>query len=255
MRRLRPIDMHAHIQADIAAADLMELGSLVFAATRSLDEASQVLSRSEPWTIWGVGCHPGLTGAQKAFDHDRFANLIQRTSYVSEVGLDGKSRVPMHTQLATFNAILDIVQANPRIVSIHSYAATEQVLGCLTARPIRGAVLHWWLGDADQTRRAVGLGCYFSINASMLQRPELFDRLPLDRLLPETDHPFGDRAAGKGRRPGLTEDVELAIARGHGIDSDVVRSHMWRNLSGLVDTTHTGSQMPRQARVELAALT
>ena len=35
-----------------------------------------------------------------------------------------------------------------------------------------GIILHWWLGDAQQTRRAVDLGCYFSVNASSVRRKD-----------------------------------------------------------------------------------
>lgn len=254
VRRLPSIDMHAHIEADIAAADLLELGSLVFAATRSLDEATTVLDRSDPWTIWGVGCHPGLVGVQKVFDPARFAALITRMPYVSEVGLDGSSRVQMDMQRATFDAILTALQDAPRIASIHSYDATEAVLDCLTARPIQGAVLHWWLGDAQKTQRAIDLGCYFSINASMLRRTELLDVLPLDRVLAETDHPFGDRSVRRGRRPGNVDDVEQAIARVHGLDQEAVRQQTWRNLAELVRLARCGMLLPRPVRVTLAAV-
>lgn len=254
MSRLPPIDVHAHIKADIAAADLVELRSLVFAATRSLDEAEQALRRADPWTVWGVGCHPGLVGVQKAFDPARFAELVAKTPYVSEVGLDGTSRVPMDTQRAIFEAILAVLHVNPRITSIHSYDATEAVLDCLTARPIQGAVLHWWLGDEEQTRQAVELGCYFSINASMLRRPELLDGLPLDRLLTETDHPFGDRSSGRGRRPGYVDDVERAFAQLHGLDQEELRRALWRNLAELVRLTRCGRLLPRPVRVTLAAV-
>lgn len=254
MRRLLSIDLHAHIEADIAPTDLLELGSLVFAVTRSLDEADRALDRSDPWTIWGVGCHPGLVGAQKAFTSDRFAKLLSRTAYVSEVGLDGTSRVPLETQHATFAAILTAVQATPRITSIHSYAATDAVLDCLTDRPIQGAVLHWWLGDREQTKRAVELGCYFSINASMLRHPELIRLLPPDRLFAETDHPFGDRSGGRGRRPGNVDSVEAAIARVHELDQDATRQLMWQNLAALVRSVKSGSLLPREVRVALAAV-
>jgi TatD DNase family protein len=254
MRRLPPIDMHAHIELDISPGDLLELGSLVFAATRSLDEAERALKRSDPWTIWGVGCHPGLVGVQKAFDETRFANLITRTPYVGEVGLDGKSRVPMDTQRTTLDAILSALHESPRLTSIHSFAATDAVLECLTARPICGAVLHWWLGDREQTARAIGLGCYFSVNASMLRRPDLLASLPLDRVLAETDHPFGDRSGGRGSRPGRVEDVERALARVHGVEPDDVRREMWRNLAELVRSTKCGVLLPRPARVALAAV-
>lgn len=253
-RHLPPIDLHAHIELGIAAADLLDLRSLVFAAARSLDEAEQALRRSDPWTVWGVGCHPGLVGAQKAFHPARFAELIAKTPYVSEVGLDGTSRVPLGTQRTTFETILTALQANQRITSIHSYGATETVLDCLATRPIQGAVLHWWLGDAKQTQRAIELDCYFSINASMLRRADLLDRLPLDRLLTETDHPFGRLPRDRGRRPGHVDDVERALAQLHGLDQDELRHALWRNLAELARLTRCGMLLPRQARVTLAAI-
>jgi TatD DNase family protein len=122
------------------------------------------------------------------------------------------------------------------------------------ARPIQGAVLHWWLGDTKQTQRAIELGCYFSVNASMLRRSDLLDCLPLDRLLTETDHPFGDRSSGRGRRPGNVDDVEQALARLHGLDPADVRRVMWRNLTELVRLTRCGMLLPRPVRVTLAAI-
>lgn len=254
MKRLPPIDLHAHIEADISASDLIELGALIFAATRSLDEAEQALRRSDPWTVWGVGCHPGLVGAQKSFDRDHFADLITRTAYVSEIGLDGKSRVPMDIQRTTFRAMLQVLQTTPRITSIHSFSATGDALDCLAAYPIDAAVLHWWLGDAEQTQRAVELGCFFSINAAMLLRPEVVSRLPLDRLLTETDHPFGDRSGGRDRRPGEVGDVERATARLHGLEPDEVRRILWRNFGKLTHRARCGGLLPRPVRVTLAAV-
>lgn len=254
MRRLASIDLHTHIQADIAAGDLLELRSLIFAATRSLDEAEQALRRADGWTVWGVGCHPGLVRVQKAFDPGRFADLASRTPYVSEVGLDGSSRVPMGIQRATFEGILTELQAAPRITSVHSFGATEAVLDCLEARPLQGIVLHWWLGDAAQTQQAIELGCYFSVNAAMLRRRDLIDQLPSNRVLTETDHPFGDRPTGRARRPGNTDDVERSLGRLHGLEEDEVRLLMWRNLATLVRETRCGSLLPRAVRVTLAAL-
>ena len=254
MRALPPIDLHAHIDTDIAPADLIDLGSLVFAATRSLDEAEQALPRNDPWTIWGVGCHPGLVRAQKSFTTERFRDLIARTASVSEVGLDGTSRVPMPTQQATFDSILAVLRTTHRIVSIHNYAATEAVLECLAAQPIRGAILHWWLGDQQQTRRALEMGCYFSVNISMAKELDLIKYIPIDRVLTETDHPFGDRKAGPGRRPGHVDDVEMALARTYKIEPKELRRQVWRNLADIVASTGCGSMLPRSIRISLAAM-
>jgi hypothetical protein len=71
----------------------------------------------------------------------------------------------------------------------------------------------------------------------------------------ETDHPFGDRSGGRGRRPGNVNQVEAAIARLHGLDQEQVRRIMWQNLATLVRVTRCGSLLPRTVRLTLAALT
>jgi TatD DNase family protein len=246
------LDLHAHVDPDIDPAELGCLG-VIFVATRSLDEADAATQRQDEQTIWGVGCHPGLVGAHKAFSPDRFAELITRTAFVSEVGLDGKSRVPMRTQEATLGSILSVLDGSPRITSLHSYQASEQIIVALEARPIAGAVLHWWLGNESQTRRALELGCFFSVNASSVRRTDLLDLIPLDRLLTETDHPFGDRRGGRGARPGFVKSVEVALARQHGATVGDVRVAMWRNLARLVSETKSAHLLPRAVRRQLLA--
>jgi TatD DNase family protein len=254
MSGLPALDLHAHLMTNIGARDIAELGALVFAATRSLDEFEETLSRRDEWAVWGVGCHPGLVSAQRAFDADRFAKLIQRTPLVSEVGLDGKARTPMELQRLNFRSMLGVLADDPRIASIHSAAAVLEVLEELEAHPIRGAVLHWWTGSAEQTAQALGLGCYFSVNAASVRKMDQLDSIPLDRLLSETDHPFGDRYSGSDQRPGNVDQVELALARLHGMSKADIRLQMWRNLRALLSETKTSSQLPRSSRVTLLAV-
>lgn len=245
MRRLPPLDTHAHVALDIAPLELEKLGAVVLIATRSLDEFAQVRTRSDRASVWGVGCHPGLVGAQRGFDHDRFTALIQSTPYVAEVGLDGASRVPQATQRTTFEAVVRTLETSPRIVSIHSYQATVPVLEVLRASRLRtGVVLHWWLGTPEQTREAVALGCYFSVNYSMTRSPELLAAIPRNRLLLETDHPSGDRFSPPPRRPGRIEAVEARIARTLGVATDVVRGAGWKNFAALVDDTGIARLLP-----------
>jgi TatD DNase family protein len=200
-----------------------------------------------------VGCHPSLVGAHTAFNVNRFARLIERTAFVSEVGLDGKSRVPMSTQQATLDAILSTLQRTPRVTSLHSFEASEEVLRALESRPIKGAVLHWWLGDMAQTRRAVDLGCFFSVNASSVRRSDLLDVIPLDRVLTETDHPFGDRWGEGQARPGGVADVERILAGHYGVSDAELRSAMWANLGRLAALAGCADSMPWAIRVGIAS--
>jgi TatD DNase family protein len=254
MRTLSPVDMHAHVDTRIAPEDAEALQALIFAATRSLDETERALRRDDPGIIWGAGCHPGLPDAQEQFDSGRFARLITKTAYVSEIGIDGTSPVPMRTQRQTLDSVLGILQSAPRIASVHSYSATAEVLENLAARPGAGTVLHWWRGTEEQTQRAAVLGCYFSVNPAMARYPDILRLIPPERLLTETDHPFGDRAVRVRAQPGNVTVAERAISRVHGISHDEIRLTIWRNLLGLVTTVGCGLLLPRGVRLILASV-
>ena len=254
MTRLLSLDLHAHVDPRISPADLLDLRAVVFAATRSLDEAESAMKRRDDRTVWGVGCHPALAQAHSGFDISRFAGLIDLTAFVSEIGLDGRSRVSMEQQKETLRAVFSTLQTKPRIASIHSYAATHDVLEELEARPIKGAVLHWWLGDQAQTRRAIEMGCFFSVNAAMLQKDANIEQIPIHRLFTETDHPFGDKRSGINARPGALNNVEAALARHFGISAASLRLALWGNLRTLVKDVNCASFMPRGVRAQLAAL-
>ncbi|MEU5090659.1 TatD family hydrolase [Streptomyces sp. NPDC021356] len=250
---LPPLDLHAHIDTSVPADDLTGLGAVVFAATRSLTEAARAVQRHDDRIIWGVGAHPGLARSHTGFDPNTFTQLIDHTPLVSEIGLDGKSRVPLENQQITLRNVLDVLARTPRIASIHSYAACEQVLDELERSPAPGMVLHWWLGDPEQTARAVRLGCYFSVNASAARKTALLQTIPLDRVLTETDHPFGDRSSAQPL-PGNVTAVEQTLARHHRTTPRDIRQTVWHNLAALVRDTRCAPLLSRRVRSHLASL-
>ena len=252
--RLPPLDLHAHINTKTSAADLERLGAVVFAATRSLAEYESVRPRRDQVTIWGVGCHPGVVQAQQDFEAERFAALLVSTPFVSEIGLDRRSKMPPVEQERVFTSILEAMRGMPRIASIHSAGMTERVLDALERTPIRGAVLHWWRGTPAQTARAVEIGCWFSVNAAGARSPADIATIPLDRLLTETDHPSGDRESPAPRQPGAVTDVEQSLAVVYGVPATTIRKQVWANFAQLVQETGTLALLPRpvQRMVEAA---
>lgn len=251
--RFPALDLHAHIDATIAPAELTPFTGIVFAASRTFAESQTALQRRDPRVIWGAGCHPGLARNHTTFDADRFEGLVQRTPYVSEIGLDGSSKGGLDRQIVTLESILTILQRHPRITSIHSQGARDETLICLERLPIRGAILHWWLGNPEQTQKAVELGCYFSMNLKAMKRVDSVGTIPLERMLPETDHPFGDSISRQPRIPGNTSTVETAIGKHYGMNQGQIRSAMWSNLSRLVRQVECGRLMSRSVLRYLAA--
>ncbi len=245
MRELPPLDTHAHVSTDVSVADLERLGSVVLIATRSLADYDKVTGRRDLVSVWGVGCHPSLVGVQRDFDPREFARALENTAYVAEVGLDGDSRVPLEKQEETLRAVLGLVDRLPRIVSLHSYKATGRLITLLSEYGDRdGRILHWWLGDESETKRALELGCFFSINYSMIRSGDGWQSIPLNRLFIETDHPSGDRFSATPRQPGRVQPVEAAIAKHHGISMQKVRRQIWENFSDMVSATKTRALLP-----------
>jgi TatD DNase family protein len=253
MSRLPPLDLHAHIDPTINEDDLHDLEAVVFAVSRSLDEAASVVNRNDATTIWGVGCHPGLVGAHRNFTRERFNNLLDSTAFAGELGLDGTSRVPLETQISTLRNVLKVLAEKPRIVSLHNYKATEPLVEELERVDTPGRVLHWWLGDSTLTQRALELGCFFSLPPAAARRSEVLGAIPLDRVLTETDHPFGDRRSPSAR-PGNVQTIERALAAHHRVDLGEVRLTLWRNLGRLVRQVGCGGLLPRRVRTLLATL-
>jgi TatD DNase family protein len=59
-----------------------------------------------------------------------------------------------------------------RVVSVHSRRAANEVVKCIGEHTTTDRVLpilHWFSGSISAARRAVELGCYFSINRRTLE--------------------------------------------------------------------------------------
>jgi TatD DNase family protein len=244
---LESLDAHAHLEVR-AHAEPFDGSGFVLAQTMSLAEAQAAHGRTDSRICWGVGCHPRLAQAQALFSRDLFTALIQTTALVGEVGLDSGSRVAIADQLQTFRAVLEIVAESPRLVSIHSFRATSAVLDELEERPIAAPVMHWWTGRAEETRRAVHQGCYFSIHSAVARRSVFRSLVPLDRILVESDHGQLDPPAAIPLRIGW---VEHLVAQRYSVTPVELRRQGWRNLGELVRRTATVDLLPAGFRTAL----
>lgn len=153
-----------------------------------------------------LGLHPQLV-AERATEIRLWEKLLPETRYVGEVGLDAGPRYyrSFDSQKAVFAHVLQAcAEAGDKILSVHSVRSAKIVLDMVEAYlpPDRGrVVLHWFTGSASEARRAVDLGCYFSVNEAMLNKGSkaaFLRSIPRERILTETDGPFtkaGSRAA------------------------------------------------------------
>jgi TatD DNase family protein len=217
--------------------------------TLNADEAALALGRRDARVVWGVGCHPRRARAVRGFDRDRFAKLASLTPLVGEIGLDATSRVPRDEQLVAFRGALAVAHELGRVVSVHPHKTSGAVLDEIRRRPPPAVILHWWSGDEHETRRAVRLGCYFSVHRAVAKRLVWRD-VPPDRLLVESDIGYEEAPLGV---PSQVATTERLLAARIGADPIAIREGAWRALAQLIRNTDTLRLWPFAFREQFRA--
>jgi TatD DNase family protein len=201
------IDFHCHLDLypdPFAVAQTCrshDLYVLSVTTTPSAWDKSRTLSEDGDRIRVALGLHPQLAHERKG-ELPLFDNLVRKTKYVGEIGLDGgpEHRPFQRDQMLVFDHILASCEKDGgKILSIHSRRATTQVIERLLVHPTAGVpILHWFSGSAGELERAIKANCWFSVGALMLSTKKgrlLVSRMPRDRVLTETDGPFAQVAA------------------------------------------------------------
>jgi len=116
---------------------------------------------------------------------------------IGECGLDRAIKhYDIDQQTEVFTAQLALATERNLPISIHCTRAWGLLIDILESHllPTRGFLLHSYAGSAELIPRLVKLGAYFSFSGSILKPSnrairEIFQQVPTDRLLIETDAP------------------------------------------------------------------
>jgi TatD DNase family protein len=200
----RLVDFHCHLdqypdfERLVREIDRLGIYTLAVTTTPMNWRRSHDVCGSTKHVRAAIGLHPELVGTH--LDQvPVLEKLLGETRYIGEIGIDGGPR-SYGSLAAQTEVFLRIVAAcaehGGKVMSIHSFRAVKKVLDALERYfpPGSGvAVLHWFTGSQSEAKRAVSLGCYFSVNERMAvsaNGAKLLAVIPVDRLLTETDGPL-----------------------------------------------------------------
>ena len=159
---------------------------------------------------------------------------------IGESGLDYHyDSVPAEVQHERFARHLQAATELSLPIVVHTREAREDTLSLIRqySDPEIGGVLHCFTEDLEMARDAVRLGFYISLsgivtfrNAEALR--EVARKVPLDRLLIETDSPYLAPVPhrGKPNEPAWVVDVAQCIADERGISVDEVAMQTTANF-------------------------
>lgn len=234
------LDLYADYPAILDECEEMRIHTLAVTTTPEAWSRNRDMASRIKYVRAALGLHPQLV-EERFKEIDLLESYINETNYIGEVGLDAGPRFfkSINLQKSIFERVLRVcANAGGKIISVHSVRSVRMILDMIEAilPSSKGqVVLHWFTGSDSEARRALDLGCYFSINAEMLKNPrrqEMIKAFPVNRLLTETDGPFCMRE-GVPIRPTDVLATTESLAKTKGLSTQDMADHIFSNLLSL----------------------
>lgn len=242
-------DSHCHLnykgvfeqQADVLArARERGVGAMLNISTRESEWDAVVATAEREPDVWAsIGIHPHEADQHPDLDT---AKLIERAAHPRIVGI-GESGLDYYydhsdraRQQASFRRHIAACRETGLPLIVHTRDAEDDTLAILREEMEQGAftgVIHCFTASGAFADAALALGFYISIsgivtfkNAHDLQATAA--RLPIDRLLIETDAPFLAPVPHRGKQgePAFVADTAafLATLRGESVEDLAART-------------------------------
>jgi TatD DNase family protein len=251
------VDTHAHLDDEqfqdelpavlerAAAAGVRRI--VTIATTAPSSAASVALAAQYPALFATVGIQPNQVAQEKPDAWDEVLRLVtrERVVGVGETGLDRYwDYTPFAQQEEYFARHLQLARQHHLPVVIHCREAESDVVRMLREDydrfgPVRG-VMHSFTGDLTTAEACLALGLFISFagmvtykNAQSLR--DVAARIPLERLLVETDSPYLAPVPMRGKRnePAYVAHTAACLATVHGVESAIIAEHTTRNAVAL----------------------
>ena len=246
------VDSHCHLDFPELAADrdgvmerMREAGvshALTISTTLATFAAVRQVAHERPNVWCSAGVHPDERRDEREASFDELVAMAKdaRVVAIGETGLD-YFRVEGDTewQRERFRTHIRAARAARKPLVIHTRAAADDTLRIMREEGAEeaGGVMHCFTETWEVAEAAMALGFHISFsgivtfkNAAALK--EVARRVPLERMLVETDSPYLAPVPhrGKTNEPAFVKHVAGEVARLRGIDFEEVARATTRNF-------------------------
>lgn len=226
------VDTHLHLEELGDATEVVQQANAA-GVTRligvgvNLEQSANAVSLGHAYEeVWaGVGHHP-LEVSEPDLQALRELGKDEMVVVVGEIGLDFEHIGGPHRelQIQRLNEMFALAVELQLPVGLHNRGAAQEILDAIKAHGgIRG-VMHYFALDWEWAQKFLDVGFYLSF-AGLVTRPsrdelrEVVKRCPADRILLETDSPYGNaqKRMGVPNRPAYLVDTAEVVAELRGI--------------------------------------
>lgn len=229
---MKIIDSHAHLNFRDFDTDREEVvkrsldaGVWMINIGCNYETSKKAVEMIKDGVFAAVGIHPNYVS--ETFDSERYELLARsgKVIAIGEIGLDyyHKSK-NKNEQISLFIKQLNLAESLNLPVIIHCRSAHKEMVEILKRRRVRG-VVHCFTGKWEDAQSYLEMGLYIGFTGIIfkLNLEESIRRVPLDRMLVETDCPYLTPPSKSGRNePLYLEEIVKAIAELRGEDYEKI---------------------------------
>jgi TatD DNase family protein len=242
------VDTHIHLEevpdwrSAVDEAVAAGVGGLIAMGTDAATSRGAIAMAEAHPAVWAAaGHHPMNTGPPDLPELRRLA-AHPRVVAIGEVGLDhsaGEHVGPHDAQEDWFRSLIALALEVGLPVCVHIRDSADDVLRVLAEHPGLPGVIHYWSLDAAYARRFLDLGFHISFAGTLTRTSkehvrEVAKMVPEDRLLLETDAPWGTPRGRSGpMRPAWMMDTAQALAEIRGLSLAELAEIEMANVSSL----------------------
>jgi len=247
------IDTHCHLtyefgdetESVIKRANDTGVGALICATADPNDVRGAIqIAENHDNIFVTTGIHPEYTDANP---HNVLTNEILNHPLVigvGEIGLDYHDGTQTRTQqIELFEKQLEIALKHNLPVAIHTRDAEQDTATILTDK--YNGVMHCFTSSWDLARIMLDRGFYFSASGILTFKNaesvrETFSKIPIDRIVIETDAPYCAPVPHRGKKcePFMVVETARVLAQIKNLQLDELESILFENTKRLYPKCH-----------------
>jgi len=206
------IDTHFHLdkyqRPDAELNDIRQNRITAIAVSNNLNSyiQSRLLAQDCKEVSVAIGLHPAEI-SRWDWEMEEILSIVEMEPFIGEVGLDGEDPVArvkrspqeMDQQIRALETIFDRCIGKDKVFTLHSQDAVPLLVDLIKDKPLQRVIWHWYTGSEPYVGKIIEMGHYLSVGPWIAKKKSrmrdwIENQIPRNRILTETDGPFG----GKG---------------------------------------------------------
>jgi TatD DNase family protein len=249
---------HSHVDTgrqfaddrDEVVARAQEMGvstMMVIGFHRLAIPVSLAFAERYDWVCAAIGIHPteALEWNDETEQLIRKSALNPKVRAIGEIGLDyyWKDKAPFDVQRNVFRQQIRMARELQLPIQIHDRDAHDDVVRILEEEHAEdaGGIMHCFAGDWAIAERCLALGFYLGVGGTVtyknnLAGQDVVRRMPLERMVLETDDPYLAPVPFRGKRnePGYVRHVAEFVAQLRGTSMEKIGETTYRNAQRIL---------------------